>query len=254
MESSKLQSIIKGYDERRNIARPGGYEETVDFAVQHLLDSAKRAIAQKGLFSVALSGGSTPKAIFSALSRAEKRGEVDWKRVLLFWSDERLVPPDHPDSNYRMAMEAGLSHLPIPLENIHRMRGEEEPEAEALKYEKLIGEKLQGAPFDLVTLGMGNDGHTASLFPKTHALHSVGRKVVANFIPKMECWRLTMTFECINEAKESAIYLLGEGKAATIREIFTSPYDPDRFPIQKIGTPKRKALFIMDDDAAKLMN
>lgn len=253
MEKEKIASIIHGYDDRRDMAIPGNHEATLNFCVNHFIATANESIDDDGFFSVALSGGSTPKEIFKGLALERNRHEVDWSRVLVFWSDERCVPPDDPDSNYRMAMDSGFVHLPIPLENIHRMKAENDPEEYAQYYEKVIDEKLSSKPFDLIMLGMGSDGHTASLFPETHGLHAPGRKVIANYIPKMGKWRMTMTYECINEAKKIAIYVLGEGKAATVKKIFNTKYDPDRLPIQKIGTPTNKALWIMDDGAAALI-
>jgi 6-phosphogluconolactonase len=253
MDKQHITSIIKAYDERRDIAIPGDNQETLSFCVDHFIASANESIDDDGFFSVALSGGSTPKAIFEGLALEKNRSEVDWSRVLVFWSDERCVPPEDPSSNYRMAMESGFVHLPIPLENVHRMKAENDPEEYAKNYEKIIEEKLSSKPFDLIMLGMGGDGHTASLFPKTHGLNAPGRKVIANYIPQMETWRMTMTYDCINEAKRIAIYVLGKGKASTVKEVFQSEYNPNLYPIQKIGTPTNKALWILDDASAELI-
>lgn len=253
MDEQHITSIIKAYDDRRDIAIPGNYQDTLSYCVNHFISVANESIDDDGFFSVALSGGSTPKAIFEGLAIERNRKEVDWSRVLVFWSDERCVPPDDPDSNYRMAMESGFVHLPIPLENIHRMKAEEDTEEYAKHYERTIEERLSSKPFDLIMLGMGNDGHTASLFPKTHGLHSPGRLVIANYVPQMETWRMTMTYDCINSAKRIAIYVLGKGKAETVKKVFQSDYDPDLYPIQKIGTPAHKALWILDDAASELI-
>ncbi|MCP5507552.1 MAG: 6-phosphogluconolactonase [Chlamydiales bacterium] len=221
----------------------------------HFIECANIAIDDHGYFAVALSGGSTPKAIFHGLSSPAFRDQVDWSRVVLFWSDERCVPPDHSDSNYHMAMEAGFSTLPIPIENIFRMKGEDDPEESALKYEKIIADKLGGAPLDLVMLGMGSDGHTASLFPKTHGLHPAkDRLAIANYIPQLDTWRLTLTFRCINEADYIAIYVLGTQKAEMVKKVFNGTFDPDIYPVQNIGTARNHALWIMDDDAAALLS
>lgn len=253
MQKTNLSEYIRAFDERRDIALPGGHEDTLDFCVRHFIESANEAIADHGYFAVALSGGSTPKAIFEELAKDANKQLVDWSRVLLFWSDERCVPPEDPDSNYRMAMESGFIHLPIPLENIHRLKGEADPEEYAKTYEQVIADKLSGQPFDLVMLGMGGDGHTASLFPKTHGLHADGRSVIANYIPKLDTWRLTLTFDCINRASKIAIYVLGEGKAETVKTVLTSEYTPDTYPVQRVGTPEHKALWILDDGAARLL-
>lgn len=245
--------IIKSFDDRRNIAAPGDFDSTLIFCVEHFIEAANKAIASQGAFYVALSGGSTPKAIFEALAEPIYSTRIDWKKVHLFWSDERCVPPYDPSSNYRMAMDAGFSKIHIPAENIHRMQAEGDPEEAAVAYEKLIESKIHSHSFDLVMLGMGDDGHTASLFPKTHGLHSQQRLVVANFLPDKGIWRITFTFELINQAKQIAIYVLGKSKAAMLHQVLNGPYLPDDFPVQKVGTPSHKALFIVDAPALALI-
>lgn len=243
-----FKEMIQSYDQRRDVAVPGAKQTTIEFCVEHFILRAKEAIADHDYFAVALSGGSTPKAIFEGL--VQKKEQVDWDRVLLFWSDERCVPPDHPDSNYRMAMEAGLNKVGIPLENIFRMHGEEIPEVAAKEYNHLILEEVPFEDFDLMMLGMGDDGHTASLFPKTHALHTSGQMATANFVPQKQTWRLTLTFDCINRAKEIVVYVLGAGKAEILAIVLNGRFDPDTYPIQRVGTPASKALFILDTEAA----
>jgi len=241
---------IKAFDDRRDIAIPGDRQETLRFCIEHFIETAGKAIEEHGSFSVALSGGSTPKAIFQGLADKAKRDRIDWSKALIFWSDERCVPPDSRDSNYRMAMEAGFVSLPIPTERIFRLKGEADPEEYAKRYEEIIKEQLKGRGFDLVMLGMGEDGHTASLFPRTHGLHAPGRLVIANYVPQKECWRLSFTFDCINAAENIAIYVLGENKAEMVHKVFHSPFDPDNLPIQRIGSSARKALWILDSAAA----
>lgn len=242
---------IQNYDERRNIVLPGNAKETVIFAVEQLIAIANESIAERGVFTIALSGGSTPKAIFELLAKEPYCNQIDWNKVRIFWSDERSVPPDHPDSNYHMAMHAGLNSLPIQDKNIFRMTAELDIEASAIKYEELIRTILPSGEFDLIMLGMGEDGHTASLFPKTLALHSVDRLVVANYVPQKNTWRMTLTYKCINSARYIAIYVIGESKAAMLKLVLTAPYNPDVLPIQRVGTPSHKALWIVDKDAAK---
>lgn len=239
---------IETYDERRDILAVKDSQEAIQFAVEHFFTIGKKAIEEKGVFSVALSGGSTPKAIYQEIAKHENR--LDWTKVLLFWSDERSVPPTDPNSNYKMAMDAGFSSLPIPSDHIFRMIAEDDIEENAKKYETILLSKVPNGSFDLVLLGMGEDGHTASLFPKTHGLHSPARQVIANYIPQLDTWRMTLTFECINASANIAIYVLGKSKARMVKEIFDRPLDPDLLPIQKIGTPSHKALWILDDAAA----
>lgn len=227
--------MIEWFDERRDIVIP---DNIIQYCVEHFIALANQAIADHGYFAVALSGGSTPNAIYKALAANENRSRIDWGKVHLYWSDERAVPPDSPQSNYRAAMDAGLSTLPIPSGHIFRMKAEDHIEEHALEYEKLLPK------LDLVMLGMGEDGHTASLFPNTHGLHSGERLVVANFIPKMECWRMTFTFKCINAAKNIAIYVMGESKQEMLNLALAGPYTPDVIPIQRVGTLETKALWI----------
>lgn len=242
---------IQSFDERRDIIIPGDEKTTLDFCIKHFIEIANESIKEQGYFAAALSGGSTPKNIYKGLVLDSNGDKINWSKVLLFWGDERSVPPDHQDSNYHMAMEAGFKTLPLNSDQIFRMQAEERIEANAKEYERLIQEKIPSQRFDLVMLGMGEDGHTASLFPKTHALHAANRLAVANFVPQLTTWRMTLTFECINQARHVAIYVMGKSKAKMIKEIFTAPYDPDQYPIQKIGTPKNRALWILDQDAAQ---
>lgn len=235
--------MIQFYDERRDIAICGDKKATIFFSVEHFIKAANEAIDSKGSFTVALSGGSTPEAIFQSLASHENRDRIDWSRVFLFWSDERALPPDDKESNFRMAMMAGFATLPLKPEHIFRMKAEDHIEENALHYQKLI---LENSPLDFVMLGMGEDGHTASLFPETHGLHSEDRLVIANYIPHKKCWRMTLTYECINASKQIVIYAMGSGKAKTLKNVLQGPYQPDLYPIQKIGTEKNKALWILD--------
>jgi 6-phosphogluconolactonase len=240
-----------GKSEKREIMVPGNEVVTLAFCVQHWIKSAQSAIRDHGSFFVALSGGSTPKAIYERL--AGLPDQLDWSKVFFFWSDERAVSPDNPDSNYHMAMEAGLKELSIPSSHIFRMPAEKEIEAGAKEYEKMIQKVLGKRPFDLIMLGMGEDGHTASLFPHTEGLHVKDRQVIANFIPQKKCWRMTMTFSCINSAKQAAIYVLGPSKKEMVKEVLLSKEEPERFPVQAVGTKERPALWILDESAASLL-
>jgi 6-phosphogluconolactonase len=218
-------------------------ETAVAFAAAHLLETGQRAIDERGLFSLALSGGSTPKAIFAKLSEPDVIPLLDWSRVLLFWSDERNVPPDHADSNYHNAMQWGLKALPLREEHIFRMHAESDLEVNAAAYEHLLKEKTQGV-LDLTMLGMGGDGHTASLFPNTKALEVTDRLVTANQVPQLETQRMTFTFPCINASRATAIYVLGEEKRERLTEVLKGP--EDHYPVQRVGTDERPALWITD--------
>ena len=245
----KLQP--RAWDERREIIVPGDHTMTLIFCVEHFIALSKQAIKDHGAFFVALSGGSTPKAIFEKLSSPPYDQMIEWSKLHLFWSDERAVPADHPDSNYHMAMQAGLSKMPIPKEQIHRMPAEEKIEENALHYEQEIHTALKGRPFDLVMLGMGEDGHTASLFPHTQGLNVEDKLVIGNFIPDKKTWRMTFTYACINCALNIAIYVLGAAKKEMLAEVLLSPNQFERYPVQRVGTTSRRALWIADEAAAE---
>ncbi len=236
------------WDERRDIAHPGDLDASLTFAVEHFINCAKEAIKSHGLFAVALSGGSTPKKIFEMLSSDLYSKELDWSKVLLFWGDERSVPPTDPDSNFRMAMDAGLKTLSIPREHIFRMEAETNIEENSHTYEAKIKEVLGDRPFDLIMLGMGEDGHTASLFPGTRALEEKTALVVPNEVPQKKSWRMTLTYPCINRARNTVIYVLGKSKEPMIRQVFLEKHTPP-FPVSLVGTPENKALWVVDSEA-----
>lgn len=237
--------MLKSWDDRRDYIVAGNGEETISFCVEHWVHSAQRAIQQRGRFTVALSGGSTPKAIYEALIQQE----IDWSKIWLFWSDERSVPPNHPDSNYQMAMQA-FDQVPIPKAQIFRMHAETNLEINARDYEDTIRRVLDKHLFDLVMLGVGEDGHTASLFPKTTALTEEKRLVCENEVPQKKTSRMTLTFPCINESAHIAIYALGESKAKIVPKVLNAAIDSP-FPASRIGTYEHKALWILDKAAAK---
>lgn len=173
------------------------------------------------IFRLSLCGGSTPKAVYESLAR---RPEIDWSRVLITFGDERCVPPDHPDSNFRMAKASLLDPAGIPDDRVVRMEGERDPAEAAARCEERLGALAgeTGEPVfrhDLVLLGMGEDGHTASLFPETKALEEDRRWVVENFVPKLESTRLTFTFPLIDAADEVAFLIKGEGKRPIVGEV-----------------------------------
>ncbi|PCI92530.1 6-phosphogluconolactonase [Candidatus Aerophobetes bacterium] len=243
----------KDWDERRKIIIPGNKEETITFCVEHFIKCANDAIKDHGSFFVALSGGSTPKAMFELLSE-KYADQVDWSKVQLFWSDERSVKPENPDSNFNMAMRSGFAKLPLPKDHIHRMVAEDNIEQNAKAYEKAIHQILGSYPFDLVMLGMGEDGHTASLFPGTEGLKENTRKVIANFIPEKETWRMTMTFPLINRAQNIAIYVLGEGKKERILSVLSEKDKTRLLPSARVGTKENPAVWIADTGASALIS
>lgn len=251
MQINNPLSEITSFDERRDFIIPGNLEETVLYSASHFLEIAKEAIRVRDLFTIALSGGQTPHAIFQEISKPAYRSALDWSKVLCFWSDERSVPPTDPESNYSAAMLAGLSTLPLKPENIFRMEAEKEIESSALAYEEIIRRNVPSLHFDLIMLGMGEDGHTASLFPHTKGLHTTDRLVIANHVPQKDTWRMSMTFECIHMAKTVCIYALGSNKADMVAQVLLGPYKPDEFPVQQIGTATHKVLWILDQASSE---
>jgi len=241
---------ITPFDDRRELLIPGDQNATLDVCIRHFISACREAVEDHGQFYVALAGGSTPKALYEHISASPYKEQIPWDKIWLFWGDERSVPPEDEESNYKMALEAGLGNMPIPKSQILRMKAEESIEENALEYEKQLQKILNGRPLDLVILGMGEDGHTASLFPQTEALNAQDRLAVANFVPQKNTWRMTLTYEAINGAKNIAIYVLGAGKKHTLVEVLKSEDQFDRYPIQKIGTKERPALWIIDEAAA----
>jgi 6-phosphogluconolactonase len=220
-------------------------------------ESAKTAVAARGVARIAVSGGSTPKIVFKMLADPSHPflTEVPWDKLQLYWVDERCVPPDHAESNYRMTKEAMLTQIPLPAANVHRMEGELDPEEAASKYEAEIRNsfKLEGAEtptFDLVLLGMGPDGHTASLFPHTEGLNEMARIVIPNHVPQKDAWRVTLTWPVIVQGREVAFLIEGKEKTEMAKTVFTGPYDPETYPAQLIRPASGKLTLMMDVAAA----
>jgi 6-phosphogluconolactonase len=218
-------------------------------------ETVERAVTTRGMARVAISGGMTPQTTFKLLASAPFAGTIPWDKVQLFWVDERCVGPEHPESNYGVCRELLLSQVPIPAANVFRMEGELEPEVAASRYESTLRNvlKLEGAEspaFDLLTLGMGPDGHTASLFPHTAGLDEMGRLVIANHVPQKEAWRISLTWPVINHAAEVVFEVEGPSKTEVLAEVLTGPRDPERLPSQLIRPANGKLLFLLDEAAA----
>ncbi|HEX3472986.1 MAG TPA: 6-phosphogluconolactonase [Silvibacterium sp.] len=230
-------------------------------AAEHFLETAQAAVTARGKARIAISGGSTPRRTFALLANPAEKflKAMPWEQIELDWVDERCVPPDHPDSNYRMTREAMLSKVPLKPEQVFRIEGELEPDAAAARYESTIRAqfRLEGAEvprFDVLALGMGDDGHTASLFPHTDALHELGRIAVANHVPQQkETWRVTLTWPVIIEAAEVFFLIGGKDKADPLHRVLQGPYDPETLPSQLIQPKSGRLLFLLDKDAAALL-
>jgi 6-phosphogluconolactonase len=228
-----------------------GPEELFEAAAAEFMTQASAAIRVRGKFTVALSGGSTPKRLYGLLAT---KPNVPWDKIYFFWGDERHVPPDHPESNYRMAYEALLSKVPVPPENIFRIHTEEnDAAAAALQYEQTVKDFFHLSPgefprFDLILLGMGPDGHTASLFPGSPALSERQRMVVANPVEKFHTDRLTFTFPVLNAAATVMFLASGPDKAAMLHEVLEN--SSANLPSQKVQPTNGKLLWLIDSAAA----
>ena len=223
-------------------------QSLIEAATQQFILSARTAIAKREVFYVALAGGSTPKGLYQKLASSPYLEQIDWARVHLFFGDERCVLPTHDDSNFKMAREAMIDHLPIPQQNVHRMPTEEASAAEvAIRYEDTMKEVLQDQPFDLVLLGLGPDGHIASLFPDTPALDVTETMATSVYVEKFESWRVTMTYPTINAARQVIVFIAGEAKAAIIKDITTDAVQD--LPVQRLA-PQGEYYWFMDKAAA----
>ncbi len=225
-------------------------------AAQYFTEMVSEAVADQNYARIAISGGSTPKTAFQLLADPHQpwRARMPWDKLDLYWVDERAVPPDHPDSNYRMTREALINHVTLSYSQVHRIEGELDPEVAAARYESELrnGFRLEGAEsprFDLISLGMGPDGHCASLFPYTKAIHEMSRLVTANHVPQLDTWRITLTWPVINHARSVFFFIAGEDKAERVREVFMGPRDPERLPSQLIW-PSSGILTLFLDKAA----
>ena len=230
-------------------------------AAQQFVQSANAAVKDKGSFTVSLAGGSTPKALYGLLANdSALRAQLPWDKMHVFFGDERHVPPDHPDSNFRMATEAMLSKAPLKPEQVHRIKGEY-PDAEkaALEYQQELRSYFrlgdgQWPHFDLFLLGMGNEGHTLSLFPGTKALHDNGRLVMRNWIGKLFTERVTMTAPVASNAALVIFMVTGADKALALKAVLEGPYEPEQLPSQSIAPTNAKLLWLVDPAASSMLS
>ncbi|MDQ3804870.1 MAG: 6-phosphogluconolactonase [Acidobacteriota bacterium] len=229
-------------------------EDVAAAAARRFAELAREAVRARGLFSVALAGGTTPRRIYELLAGGELSRQVSWPDVHVFFGDERCVPPDDPDSNYRTARETLLSRVPVPAENVHRIEGRGDAAASAGLYEDELRGFFGDADrprFDLVMLGMGDDGHTASLFPATAALDIERAWVAANWVEKLGAWRVTLTAPAVNAARHVMFVVTGAGKAARLRQVLRGERDPARLPAQLIRPAGGTLEWFVDRAAAE---
>ncbi len=252
-----LASEMHALSQRAGVIIANNPAALARLAAWQIVQAARHAIEKHGRFTIALSGGNTPRSIYELLAHRPYREQVQWSKVHVFWGDERDVPIDHEDSNQRMSREALLKHVPIPPGNIHGIRTGQLPAAEAAaRYAADIREFFQLKQgelpdFDMILLGLGEDGHTASLFPHTDALHADGSLIfVANAVPQLKTMRLTMTADAINNAENVVFLVSGNAKATVLYTVFKGPLQPDDYPAQRIQPGDGLLTVIADQDAA----
>lgn len=220
-------------------------------AGRRIVDKADELLADnQHFFSIALSGGNTPRSLYELMASEPYRSQLNWSKVEIYFGDERCLPPDHPDSNFRMAYDAMLSKLPIPECNIHRMRGELPPEQAAIEYGTMLRDKFHDKGVDLALLGMGADGHSASLFPGSAALTETHHRCAANFVAHLNSWRITMTYPFLNRSAEVMVLVAGAAKAKVLHEVLNGPRG--QYPVQGIQ-PDGKLTWLVDAAAASLL-
>ena len=231
-------------------------QEVALAAADQFVELANNAAGEHAPFAVALAGGNTPRQMYELLAGDQFRNRVDWMMVHMFFGDERCVARDHPESNYRMAHEALISHIDIPASNVHPIEGEGDPVTNAARYEAELREFYHGDStprFDLVLLGLGEDGHTASLFPDTAALAATQKCVVANQVEKLKSYRITLTASAINAAANVTFLVTGENKARVVSAVLTGPFQPESLPAQLIKPRAGTRMWLLDSQAASLL-
>lgn len=234
-------------------------QELFEAAAEEVIRDATDSVNARGRFSIALSGGSTPKSLFNLLA-TNARSALPWDRMFFFWGDERHVPPTDPESNYRMASEVMLSKVPVPTANIFRMPAENPDAARAAEdYEKTLRKFFQLSgnqvpQFDLILLGLGPDGHTASLFPGTAALREKSRLVVANWVEKLKTNRLSFTLPVLNAARCVAFLVSGTDKAAVLKTVLEENAPAEQFPAKLVNPSSGKLIWFLDRAAASSLS
>jgi len=231
-------------------------EDLARAMAEQLLAVAQGAVATEGVARLAVSGGNTPRRTFELLADPSGEfGTFPWDKTELFWVDERCVPPDDKDSNYRMTRLALLDKVPLAADRVFRIEGELDPHEAATRYEAVLRSRFElGAgqfpTFDLVALGMGPDGHTASLFPHTEGIHEAERIVIPNHVPQKETWRVTLTAPVINQGRQVVFLIGGADKAEVLSQVLSDKYDPETWPSQLIQPKTGKVLLLLDQAAA----
>jgi 6-phosphogluconolactonase len=224
-----------------------------DNLAEWICDQAKATLQLRQYFSIVLSGGSTPKILYEKLASEKYKNQIDWNRVHVFWGDERVVPFSDERNNAKMAFDTLLNHVDIPKEQVHIMRTDIEPNIAAKEYAEMLRSFFQNKDFtfDLVLLGMGDDGHTLSLFPHSLILQDQSESVKAVYNEQQEMYRITLMPDIVNKSREIAFMVDGEKKAVTLQKVLEGPYQPSEFPSQLISPKKGELHWYLDKEAAK---
>lgn len=228
-------------------------------AAERFASLAETAVARANRFTVGLAGGSTPRRLYRMLAAEPYRSRISWSQTQVFWGDERCVPPDHAESNYRMAAETLLQHVPIPAGQIHRIRGEDpDPDQAAADYERVLRATFRLTPggfprFDLILLGLGADGHVASLMPDSPALRETARLVLAPYVERLQSYRLTLTLPVLNEASVILFLVSGQEKAAALRSTLSLAGLNASIPASQVCPREGRLIWLVDRAAAQLL-
>ena len=237
-------------DERRQVVVAKTEDEAYEFCLNTIIEEIQKTISARASCSIAISGGNTPLRLYELLTEPSTALLVNWSRLNIFWCDERCVPPTDPESNYGNAMRF-FGSPPLDQAKTHRIPADApELEKAAHEYEKLVKKVCPGGIFDLVLLGVGEDGHTASLFPKTKALSEDRRLFVPNHAGADKGWRMTMTFPTIDRARAVYVLALGKPKAKILKQVLFGEPKPDEIPAQRLGTTEHPVTYIIDKKAA----
>jgi 6-phosphogluconolactonase len=237
------------------VVRLGDSEAVAREAADHWVRIAQAAVAERGSFSIALSGGSTPARLYELMASEPWRSQVPWAATFVFWGDERRVPASDPQSNYHLASEMLLRHVPIPAQQVFPMDGVGLASSAARSYEDALWrhfryERREWPRFDLVLLGVGQDGHVASVFPGTRAVSDLTNKVLVYSVPRLNTERITLTLPVLNHARHVLFLVTGSEKAEIVRKVLKGPHQPATYPAQAVRPVDGDAIWLIDEEAA----
>jgi 6-phosphogluconolactonase len=230
-------------------------EAVAQDAAVRWVESARAAVEARGAFRVALSGGSTPRRLYELMASESLREQAPWAQTYIFWGDERRVPASHPDSNYHLARVTLIDHVPVPLEHVFRMDGEGLARSAAREYEEALRlhfdlRRGQWPRFDLVLLGLGTDGHTASIFPGTRAVSDLSNMAIVYEVPQLGMERMTLTLPVLNNAQHILFMVTGAEKAAVVKAVLAGEHRPSTYPAQAVKPVDGTLTWLLDEEAA----